>query len=181
MKKITSVNGFVFLFNDVPHKQRNKLGIASGESILLSIYENDTFFFSSDVNLIKYKNIINEEAPTPLEIDFFNMVKEAKEVKYKKSLVEEYGITKYVHFLPKVSFKQEILSENELEVTGIIRYPESIHENDVPVISIDQTVLSVDDESRFKYILSPIPSKGGKITFTLDLPKQIITRSYKIK
>ena len=37
LKKITSKNGHVYLFKDIQHKQRNELGIASGQSVLISI------------------------------------------------------------------------------------------------------------------------------------------------
>ncbi|EOI57388.1 hypothetical protein [Enterococcus gilvus] len=181
MKKITSKNGFTFLFEEIPHERRNKLGIANGESVLLSVYENDIFMFSNDINLIKYENIVKTENPTNLEIEFFNMVKQEKEIKYRKSLVDQYEITKYVHFLPRVSFKQETISKDKLEITGTIRYLESIYEKEVPIVSIDGLVLTIDSNSQFKFDLSPIPNKGDKIKFTFDLPKQLITRSYEIK
>lgn len=181
MKKITSRDGFTFLFKEIPHEQRNNLGIASGESVLLSVHENDTFLFANDINLIKYENIIKTEIPTNLEIEFFKMLQLEKELKYKRSLVDEYGITKYVHFLPRISFKQEKLSEDKLEITGTIRYLESIYEEEVPIVSKDDSILTVDSNSQFKYISSPAPNKGDKIKFTFDLPKQLISRSYKIK
>lgn len=181
MKKITSVNGLIFLFKDIPDQRRNKLGIASGESVLLSIYENDTFFFSNDVNLIKYSNILKEENPTDLEIDFFNRIKQEKEMKYKRSLVDEYKIAKYVHYLPRVTFKQKQISDEELEIIGNIRYPESIYDKDIPIISIDDKVLPLNDDSQFKHLVSPIPKKGEKVTFSLDLSKQLIARACVIK
>lgn len=99
IKKITSKTGLVFLFNEIPNQQRNKLGIASGESILLTIYENDSYYFSTNINLIAYDAIIKTEDPTLLEIDFFELLRneEKRELKYKRALVNEYEISKYGH------------------------------------------------------------------------------------
>lgn len=181
MKKVTSKYGFTFLFKEIPNESRNKLGIASGESVLLSVYENDVFLFSDDINLIKYESIVKTETPTELEIDFFEMLRQKKKIKYKKSLLDEYGITNYVHFLPRVSFKQEKISEDKLEITGTIRYLESIYEKEIPIVSIDGSILAVDSNSQFKYTLCPIPNKGEKIKFMFNLPKQLISRLYEIK
>lgn len=81
LKRIVSKNNNTFLFEDIPNKIRNGIGIASGESILLSIYENDSFLFSIDINLIHYADIAIEEDPSELEKDFFEFMREKNEVK----------------------------------------------------------------------------------------------------
>ncbi|MBO1084939.1 hypothetical protein [Enterococcus mundtii] len=180
MKKITSVSGQIFLFKEIPNKRRNEMGIASGESVLLSIYENDQFYFSQGVNLIKYKNISKEEVPTNLEIDFFKLVREAKELKYKKSLVKEYGIEQFIHYLPKITFKQVRLSSEQIEITGSIRYPESVHEKEVPIVYFKKQELPLEEDTYFTKIISPIPKNKEKIPFTFQLSKQVITKSCTI-
>lgn len=182
IKKITSKTGLVFLFNEIPNQQRNKLGIASGESILLTIYENDSYYFSTNINLIAYDAIIKTENPTPLEIDFFELLRneEKRELKYKRALVNEYEISKYVHYLPKIKYTQELLNGLIL-IKGEIKYPQnSIHEKEVPNITLDDDVIEVTNDTHFQ-IFTDLEKVGSKIEFKMDLPKQVVTRAYTIK
>lgn len=179
LQKITSKNGFVFLFIDIPHTQRNNAGIASGESVLLSIYENDSYYFTTDINLIGYDSIIKTEEPTELEEAFFKLLREEKELKYKRALVDEYEIAKYVHYLPKVKYTQTISDDNIL-IRGDIKYPDNIYDREVPTILLNDEIIPLVDESYFEYVLD-INSDLEKIDFKLDLPKQVVTRPCKIK
>lgn len=179
IKKITSKNNLIFLFNDIPHEQRNSSGIASGESVLLSIYENDTFYFTTDINLIKYDSILSTEEATQLEIAFFNFMSEIKEVKYSATLVREYDIFRYIHFLPKVSYSQFIEDENII-IRGNLSFKETIYKNDIPKILLDDKEIELIDKSYFEHIISK-NSPDKQFNFKLDFPKQTVTRSYKIK
>ncbi|AFM69167.1 hypothetical protein ACJZQ5_000298 [Enterococcus hirae] len=179
LKKITSKNGSVFLFLEIPHTQRNNLGIASGESILLSIYENDSFYFTTDIPLIKYESIVFTEEPTDLEKEFFYFAKEKKEIKYKHSLVKQFEIEKYIHYLPKVKYTQKNIN-NEIQIIGEIKYQNNIHPKEVPEILLNNEVIPLRDEKYFEYKLDA-NNNMEKLDFKLNLPKQIITRSYKIK
>lgn len=182
IKKITSKTGLVFLINEIPNQQRNKLGIASGESILLTIYENDSYYFTTDINLISYDAIIKTEEPTPLEIDFFELLRneEKRELKYKRTLVNEYEISKYVHYLPKIKYTQELI-DDQILIKGEIKYPQnSIHEKEVPNIMLDDEVIEVTDETHFQ-IYTDFENVGSKIEFKMDLPKQVVTKPYKVK
>ncbi len=179
IKKITSDNGFVFLFLDIPHKQRNNLGIASGESVMLSIYENDSYYFSSDINLIQYNSIAKYEEPTKLELKFFEHLREEKVVKYKRSLVDEFEIGQYVHYLPKVKYTQTNLDDHIL-IRGEITYTDNIYDREVPTILLKDEVIPLIDETYFEHLITKDTAEV-KIDFKLDLPKQTITRSYKLK
>ena len=179
LQKITSVRGHVFLFVDIPHDQRNKLGIASGESVLLSIYENDSYYFTTDINLIGYEDIAYTEEPTELEIKFFELLRSEKELKYKRLLVNEYQISKYVHYLPKIKYTQST-QDDKIFIRGDIKYPETIYKRDVPTILLDDEIIPLIDESYFEYVLDA-NLDVEKINFKLDLPKQIVTRPCKLK
>ena len=182
IKKITSKTGLVFLFNEIPNQQRNKLGIASGESILLTIYENDSYYFSTNINLIAYDAIIKTENPTPLEIDFFELLRneEKRELKYKRTLVDKYEIDKYVHYLPKIKYTQNLL-DGQIVIKGEIKYPQnSIHEKEVPSIILNDEIIEVTNDTHFQIVTS-LEKVGSKIEFKMDLPKQIVTKPYKVK
>ena len=182
INKITSNTGLVFLFKDIPHEQRNKVGIASGESVLLTIYENDSYYFTTDINLIAYDAIIKTEEPTPSEIDFFELLRneEKKELKYKRALVDEYDIAKYVHYLPKIKYSQE-LKDNKIVIKGEVKYPtNSIHEREIPTILLNEEIIPLIDETYFEHAIDQ-DFDEEKIEFKLDLPKQTVTRAYKIK
>lgn len=179
LKKITSKNGFVFLFVDIPHEQRNNAGIASGESVLLSIYENDSYYFTTDINLIGYDSIKETEYPTELEKAFFELLRTEKELKYKRSLVDEYDIAKYVHYLPKVKYTQKVVDNNIL-IRGEIKYPDNIYDREVPTVLLDDEKIPLIDETYFEYTIGS-DSSEEKLAFILDLPKQVVTRPYKIK
>ncbi|MGM0178263.1 hypothetical protein [Enterococcus sp. AZ159] len=73
LKKITSKNGHVYLFKDIQHKQRNELGIASGQSVLISIFEPDPFYFTEDIQLIHYKDIVKTNPFLQKKMNFLNM------------------------------------------------------------------------------------------------------------
>ncbi|MCO7151881.1 hypothetical protein P7H33_09270 [Vagococcus lutrae] len=179
IKKITSKNNSVFLFKDIPHKQRNQTGIASGESVLLSIYEHDDFYFTKDINLIKYDSIILTEEPTQLEIDFFNFMSKEKSAKYSVNLIKKYNISKYIHFLPRVKYLQ--FNENDnIIVRGNLTFKDSIYQNELPKIILNNEEIDLIDNSYFEYTL-PKNSGVDILNFKLDFPKQTITRSYKIK
>lgn len=179
LKKITSKNNFIFLFLDVPHEKRNSLGIASGESVLLSIYENDSFYFTTDINLIDYDSILKFEEPTVLESKFFELIKSEKEVKYTKSIVNEYEIGKYIHYLPKIKYTQKIL-DNHIIIRGEIKYPDNIYGRDIPTVFLDDEIIPLIDNSFFEYSIRN-DNTISKLDFKLDLPKQMVTRSYKLK
>lgn len=181
LKKITSKNNDVFLFIDIPDERRNSLGIASGESVLLSIYDSDSFHFAHDINLIKYEAILASEIPTDKEVEFFKLVKEERELKYKKSLVDDYQITNYVRYLPRLTFKQEII-DNHIIITGTLKNanPKSVHSFEIPSISVNSVELPLNDKLQFTYTL-PSETKIDKVEFQLDLPKQVLVRSYKLK
>lgn len=179
LQKITSINGFVFLFVDIPHTQRNNASIASGESVLLSIYENDSYYFTTDINLIGYDSITKTEEPTELEKNFFELLRVEKELKYKRALVDEYEIAKFVHYLPKIKYTQS-LQENKIFIRGDINYPENIYEREAPTILLDDEVIPLINESYFEYVLDA--NLGlEKVNFKLDLPKQTVTSACKIK
>ena len=98
LKKITSVNGTVYLFNDIPHEQRNTNGIASGQSVLMSIYEPDPYYFTEDIQLIRYADIAITENASSKEEKFFEYIKLNSPVAYKKKLVNDYEISDYIHY-----------------------------------------------------------------------------------
>ena len=181
LKKITSSTNNVFLFEDIPNERRNNLGIASGESVLLSIYDSDSFYFTKDINLISYSEIVKEESPSDLEIAFFELVKKEKEIKFKKKIVDEYQIGNYIRYLPKITFKQQ-KKDTTLLITGTIKNPnpESIHEFELPKISFNGNVLPLDENMQFKCLI-PNEKTPEKLEFTLDFPKQSLVRSYKVK
>ena len=77
-------NGHVYLFKDIQHKQRNELGIASGQSVLISIFEPDPFYFTEDIQLIHYKDIVKTESVSSKENEFFEYVKQNSPVAYKR-------------------------------------------------------------------------------------------------
>lgn len=181
LKKITSNNNDIFLFIDIPDERRNNLGIASGESVLLSIYDSDSFLYTRDINLIRYDAIQVSEGPTDEEIEFFKLVKELGEVKYKKSLVDEYHVTNYIRYLPRLTFKQEN-TDDHVTITGTLKNanPDSIHSFEIPTVLVDGSELPLNENLQFEYRL-PVAAKIDKIEFQLDFPKQVLTRSYKLK
>ncbi|MEQ2876983.1 hypothetical protein [Enterococcus asini] len=181
LRKITSKNNDIFLFIDIPDERRNNLGIASGESVLLSIYDSDSFQYTQDINLIRYASIQSSASPTDKEIEFFELVKEAGELNYKKTLVNEYGITNYIRYSPKLTFKQ-VAMDNHIVITGTLKNAntKSIHSFEIPTISIENETIHLNDNLQFEYIL-PVSTKVDKVEFKLDLPKQVLTRGYKLK
>ena len=181
LRKITSKNNDIFLFIDIPDERRNSLGIASGESVLLSIYDSDSFQYTQDINLIRYDSIQSSESPTDKEEEFFELVKKEGELKYKKALVNEYGITNYIRYLPKITFKQETI-DSHIVITGTLKNAnsKSVHAFEIPTISVKNDILPLNDELQFEYTL-PVGAKNDKVEFQLDLPKQVLTRSYKLK
>lgn len=179
LNKITTIGGSVYLFIDIPHEIRNRNNIASGESVLLTIYENDKFYFSSDINLVNYDSIISKEKPTDKEKEFFEYVKEEKEVKLNKALLNEYGIAQYIRYLPKITYKQEKVDNNYL-IKATIRYTESIHPLEIPRILIDDKEIPLINNNEFEYLVED-GQPGQILSFTMDLPKQEFTRSYTIK
>lgn len=180
IKKITSENNLVFLFKDIPNEQRNSFGIASGESVLLSIYENDMFYFTTDINLIRYDSIVKIEDASPLEIEFFNLLKDVKQIKYTVGLIKEYDIYKYIHFLPRVKYSQ-YSKDREIVIRGDISFKETIYPNEIPKILLDDELeIELIDDTYFEYVVSE-DLVGEKIQFKLDLPKQTVSRAYKVK
>lgn len=179
LKKITSKNGFVFLFIDNHNEKLKGLGIASGESVLLSIYENDKFYFSNNINLIKYESILLTEEPTKLEKKFFELMKENKEMKSKRSLVNEFEISKYIHYFPKITYKQSI-NDGKILVQGTVKYPENIYEREVPKILLNNESIPLNEGKYFEYIVD-FSMVGKKLNFMMDLPKQTVLRAYTVK
>ncbi|AGY81100.1 hypothetical protein [Carnobacterium inhibens] len=179
MKKITSKNNNTYLFQDVPHTGRNSLGIASGKSVLLSIFEGESYNITEDVNLIHYSEILKEEVPTDLENEFFSILKKNKQVKYKKALIDKYQLGNYVHYLPKVKYTQEIVGE-KLIIKGNIIYVKSMYKIEAPTVKLDDIILPLESDNTFIYSMD-IPTEETKLDFILELTKQIITKSYKVK
>lgn len=179
MKKITSKNNNTYLFEDIPHALRNSLGIASGKSVLLSIFEGDSYNLTEDINLIHYSEILTEEILTDLENEFFSTLKEEKQLKYKKALIDKYQLGNYVHYLPKVKYTQEIV-EGHLLIKGKIKYVKSMYKTEVPIIRLDDITLPIESEDTFVYRME-VPTEEIKLDFKLELTKQIITKSYKVK
>lgn len=138
IKKITSKNGNTYLFIDVPHKQRNDIGIASGKSVLLSIEESDPFYFNEDIQLIHYESILKVEEPSEKEKEFFEYVMKNTPVGYKKSLAKKYDISKYVK-----KIKQDDIYSNAKKLParnkGSIKY---LFPDEYVVVDIETTGLS---------------------------------------
>ncbi|EME8274994.1 hypothetical protein KUC01_002687, partial [Enterococcus faecium] len=61
-----------------------------------------------------------------------------------------------------------------------IKYQNNIHPKEVPEILLNNEVIPLRDEKYFEYKLDA-NNNMEKLDFKLNLPKQIITRSYKIK
>lgn len=178
MKRITSKNNLIYLFNEIPHKERNAVGIASGQSVLLSIYENDKFYFTEDINLIRYEDILLVEEPTPSEKIFFEFMAHEKEAKYTVSLIKKYGLSHYIHYLPKVKFS--ILDDGtSFSIVGNLEYKDSIHNKEIPIVSINNEIIDVVDDG-FTYTCDK-PAQNTKYTFQLDFDKQSISKNFEYK
>ncbi|MFC7056812.1 hypothetical protein ACFQOY_13855 [Enterococcus alcedinis] len=101
-------------------------------------------------------------------------------MKYKRALVNEYEIAKYVHYLPKIKYTQELI-DDQILIKGEIKYPQdSIHEKEVPNIMLDDEVIEVTNDTHFQ-IYTDLENVGSKIEFKMDLPKQVVTKPYKVK
>ncbi|XBG72459.1 hypothetical protein V4S28_09450 [Enterococcus cecorum] len=164
MKRITSKNNLIYLFNEIPHKERNAVGIASGQSVLLSIYENDKFYFTEDINLIRYEDILLVEEPTPSEKIFFEFMAHEKEVKYTVSLIKKYGLSHYIHYLPKVKLSTSY-DGTSFSIIGNLEYKDSIHKKEIPIVSINNEIINVIDD-RFTYTCDK-PSTKHKVHLSI--------------
>ena len=178
MKRITSKNNLIYLFNEIPHKERNAVGIASGQSVLLSIYENDKFYFTEDINLIRYEDILLVEEPTPSEKIFFDFMAHEREAKYTVSLIKKYGLSHYIHYLPKVKFST-LDDGTSFSIIGNLEYKDSIHKKEIPIVSINNEIINVIDD-RFTYTCDK-PAQNTKYTFQLDFDKQSVSKNFEYK
>lgn len=175
LTKITSKNGLTFLLNPTDPNA----DILTGESVLLSIYEPDNFYYQTNINIIKRKHILKEEEPTESEELFFYYMKSQKEINFSKTIIKEYNLVKYINFLPKIKFKKEIINNIEILI-GHYKDPSYSQLNTNPKISIDNQDIILNEDGTFTYDLTHI-SKPATLIFNFDLPKYSLNRSYKYK
>jgi hypothetical protein len=184
LKKITSVNGTVYLFNDIPHEQRNTNGIASGQSVLMSIYEPDPFYFTEDVQLIRYADIAITENASSKEEKFFEYVKQNSPVAYKKKIVDDYEISDYIHYAPQLKFKHNLV-DGVLTIEGEIKDRNSKFPIQNPYIYVGnpKDEVELDEQYHFKYVVEGINeiSDELKIPFVLGTSKAEYGRSFNMK
>jgi len=184
IEKITSIHGNTFLFIDIPHEQRNKLGIASGQSVLLSIFEPDSFYFTEDVQLIQYESIISREEPTEKEISFFEYVRNNSPVKYQKTMIDKFEISKYIHYAPQIKYKYEWKGDS-LNIIGEIKDKNILTplENSTIYVEKDTNSIPVDNENRFYYTVNNVDKEleSFKVEFILRTSKSEFVRSFSMK
>ena len=192
LKKITSVNGTVYLFNDIPHEQRNTNGIASGQSVLMSIYEPDPFYFTEDIQLIRYTDIAITENASSKEEKFFEYIKLNSPVAYKKKLVNDYEISDYIHYAPQLKFKHNLV-DGVLTIEGEIKDKNSKFPIQNPYIYVGnpkdenvddpKDVVELDEQYRFKYVVKGIDETSDelKVPFVLGTSKAEYGRSFNMK
>jgi hypothetical protein len=184
LKKITSVNGTFYLFNDIPHEQRNTNGIASGQSVLMSIYEPDPFYFTEDVQLIRYADIAITENASSKEEKFFEYVKQNSPVAYKKKIVDDYEISDYIHYAPQLKFKHNLV-DGVLTIEGEIKDRNSKFPIQNPYIYVGnpKDEVELDEQYHFKYVVEGINeiSDELKIPFVLGTSKAEYGRSFNMK
>ncbi|MBO0447133.1 hypothetical protein JZO78_12350 [Enterococcus ureilyticus] len=70
--------------------------ILFGDTLRLSILKNDSYYFSEEIALTYYKEILVTEEPTESESAFFYYMKKVQEKVYSKSLAENYQIEQYL-------------------------------------------------------------------------------------
>lgn len=184
LKKITSVNGTVYLFNDIPHEQRNTNGIASGQSVLMSIYEPDPFYFTENVQLIRYTDIAITENASSKEEKFFEHVKQNSPVAYKKKIVDDYEISDYIHYAPQLKFKHNLV-DGVLTIEGEIKDRNSKFPILNPYIYVGnpKDEVELDEQYQFKYVVEGINETSDelKIPFVLGTSKAEYGRSFNMK
>ena len=192
LKKITSVKGTVYLFNDIPHEQRNKNGIASGQSVLMSIYEPDPFYFTEDIQLIRYADIAITENASSKEEKFFEYIKLNSPVAYKKKLVNDYEISDYIHYAPQLKFKHNLV-DGVLTIEGELKDRNSKFPIQNPYIYVgnskDEYVdnpkdeVELDEQYHFKYVVEGIDETTDelKVPFVLGTSKAEYGRSFNMK
>lgn len=78
LKKITSVNGFTFIIDDMSSDRDKRQSIYRGDNILLSrrkILDPITPLFAKDAQTIRYENVSEITAPNDIERDIFQTLK----------------------------------------------------------------------------------------------------------
>lgn len=109
-----------------------------------------------------------------------NFLRDKKELKYKRSLVDEYGIADYVHYLPRITYTQTYSADEKTIIKGKIKYPENIYEREVPSISLDSEPVELINDTYFEYTID-LDDEREELKFKFELPKQTMTRTYKLK
>lgn len=184
LKKITSKNGHVYLFKDIQHKQRNELGIASGQSVLISIFEPDPFYFTEDIQLIHYKDIVKTESVSSKENEFFEYVKQNSPVAYKKKISDSYSISEYINYAPQLKFKY-IIKDNILTITGEVKDRNVNFPISQPYVYVDkpENEIPLDNNLKFQYVVNDfdIHAPEYKISFILGTSKAEYGRSFNMK
>lgn len=114
--RVTSKSDFVWLVKIV---EDNNV-ILGEESVFLSVYDTDGWSYQTGLRLVHKEQVASIVEATPIEEDFFNLVKSKQELKYSKKIVDEFEITQYIHYSPKVSYEYQ-LNDTVLKITGFIQ------------------------------------------------------------
>ncbi len=152
--------------------------IAKGQSILLSIYEPDNFYYRENIQLINYDDILKKEPASKKEIEFFELLKNVKTIKLSKKVISEYCLSEYIHFLPKVKLSSSV-SNSDIIIIGQYKPVDS---SEIPIITSDlNDTIILDINNSFEYIIPQTSIINSQIKFSFELEKQTFTRSIKIK
>ncbi|WP_239748943.1 MULTISPECIES: hypothetical protein [unclassified Mammaliicoccus] len=112
IKKIYT-NKHVFLIDELEEEYQSDAYY--GYNLLLSIYVgvNNTknthsgYFVFEDkpIRVAKKKDVIKEEKPTELELEFYHLLKKEKAIGYSKKLIKDYQIDNYIIYYEILSDK----------------------------------------------------------------------------
>lgn len=83
LKKISSVNGYIFILDDMSTEVDKRMNIYRGDKILLNSlqkFKSSTPFFSKDSQIIKYKNVLEITEPNEIEKGIFLTLKAGEEL-----------------------------------------------------------------------------------------------------
>lgn len=174
LTKITSKNGFIFLIK--PNNLNDE--IITGESVLLSIFEPDPFYFMTDIKIIKQNDISKIENPSISEQAFFDYMKLKKELKFSKKEINDYELSNYINYLPKINFKQ-LNENNKIIIKGSYKDVSFLQLNTDPIITIENKQIMLDQSNNFFYEVCNVDTTET-LTFEFDLPKYKLKRSYKL-
>ncbi|CZQ81701.1 Hypothetical protein Tpal_231 [Trichococcus palustris] len=83
LKKISSVNGFIFIIDDMSTDVDKRMNIYRGDNILLNSlkkFKSITPFFAKDAQTVKYENVLEITEPNEIEKGIFLTLKAGEEL-----------------------------------------------------------------------------------------------------